>query len=187
MPRLFIAIEIPTSAEIHSLFVTLKKTLNSSSINWVEEQNLHITLKYLGETHSENINPIKDLLSQISCHHSEFSIIPGILWHFGSQVKPFTLCHLVEPCLELATLHQEIEDSACKMGFKPENHAFTPHFTLARVKQLKEMIEFKKLLMHSSPITTLPDIRQFSLMESTLFAKGPVYKTLERFEFSKKE
>jgi 2'-5' RNA ligase len=155
------------------LISALHKNLKTPSyVKWVAKENLHITLKFLGETDKRNeiekkIEEIKDRFYPFDVHLKDIGAFPSpkrakILW---VGVKD-GMDNLIE-------LFRAIDNKTAELGFEKETRKFTPHITFARVKKgkysLPENIEFS--------FAPFP-VNEITLFKSTLTPKGAVYETL---------
>ncbi len=176
MLRTFIAVELPERfiPEIEKI----ESVLNTPGIKLVEPAQVHITLKFLGDISEDNVEPIASALSQISCKPFE-ARIKGV----GVFPKPAYIRVIwlgAEGNFE--ALHSEVERVLSSFNFEKDNK-FSPHATLARVKQLRE----KATLL--GKIKKLEDfdlgamnVESITLKKSTLTPKGPIYETLREIK-----
>ncbi len=176
MIRTFIAVELPERfiPEIERI----ESALNTPGIKLVEPKQVHITLKFLGDISENNVEPIASALSQVNCHPFE-AIIKGV----GVFPKPAYIRVIwlgAEGNFE--TLHSEVERVLAPFKFEKDDK-FSPHATLARVKQLREkasiLEKIKKL--ENIELGTM-NVDSISLKKSTLTPKGPMYETLREIK-----
>ena len=88
MKRLFAAIKVNPSEGFLKAYYGLQTNLRNEKIKWANIDNIHITLKFFGETTEEKIPGIKDKLESIAAKHSSFSIDIKDIGIFGSSYKP---------------------------------------------------------------------------------------------------
>ncbi len=176
MIRTFIAVELPERfiPEIERI----ESALNTPGIKLVEPKQVHITLKFLGDISENNVEPIASALSQVNCHPFE-AIIKGV----GVFPKPAYIRVIwlgAEGNFE--TLHSEVERVVAPFKFENDDK-FSPHATLARVKQLREkasiLEKIKKL--ENIELGTM-NVESITLKKSTLTPKGPIYETLREIK-----
>ena len=176
--RLFIAIEIPE--EIKEYIVKIQKNIDATTnkIRFVNPNQIHLTLKFLGEVQPNNLEDIKNNLKKITL--KPFSVVLDKIGVFPSEnyirviwigLKP------EEPVLEL----QRNIDEELKKLFKKEKD-YKPHLTLARVKYIEDKKEFVEKLKNINIENKKIDVNKFKLVKSTLTPKGPIYEDLEVFE-----
>ncbi len=176
--RTFIAVEIPEKERktIWELIIEQKK--KNLPIKWVEFQNLHITLKFLGEIDEKKLDRILDILSTISSRTKSFKIslenigcFPGIR---NPRVLWIGVNHGGNELIKLAT---EIENDLYKIGFKKEDKKFHPHLTIGRIKTPCTVED----IMNQKIKTELFDVKEFILFKSMLQPSGPIYEKLKNF------
>lgn len=191
--RTFIAVAPP--ARLKSLIVrTLEgdrtpgglpgtKAPRLEGIKWVEEQNLHFTLRFLGETRDEQVEELKLELAMVGEKIAPFDLElagPGV---FPSPARPRVLWLGSEKGgRELSTLAAAVEQACRDLGWPPETKPFKSHLTVGRVRDrgpqprvspwLDALADFRA---GSFPVT------EFILYKSTLTPNGPVYQALARF------
>ena len=185
--RCFIAIEIPDTVkkEIGEAADMLRKY--DADIKWVNAQNLHITLKFLGNTPEEAVPEISEsLLSAVSPFRPFYIKISGT-GVFPSRKSPRVIWIGVENGESLPRLAADIDRSLSLLGYKKEEREFRPHLTLGRVRSRKGMVsivnELDSLKEKEFGIFTIDRIK---LMRSELKPKGPEYTCLREAPFGEK-
>ena len=139
MPRLFAGIEIPPS-------ITTMLSLQKGGLygaRWVDENNYHITLRFMGDVDYSLANEIVFQMSQIQ--YPEFDLSLRGVGSFGAK-KPHSVFAAVQTNEDLYLLHKEIERRMKKLGLRPDKHDYTPHVTLARLKKTTEPIDVANYL-----------------------------------------
>ena len=127
MPRLFTALELPVDI-VFSLSL-LRGGLPGA--RWIDAENYHITLRFIGDIDDCTADDVADSLDQIS--RPSFSVALGGLGSFGSR-KPHCVWAGVTMTPDLIDLHAELERRMQRIGLEPERRKFAPHVTLARLK-----------------------------------------------------
>lgn len=130
MPRLFTAIEIPADAA--TSLAMLRGGLPSA--RWVDPDNYHITLRFIGDVDARTANEIVDALSRV--RRTQFSVRISGLNAFGGN-KPHSVFAGVERSQQLTELQCELERVMQRAGLKAEGRKFSPHITLARLRGVK--------------------------------------------------
>jgi RNA 2',3'-cyclic 3'-phosphodiesterase len=181
MKRLFIAIDIPFNTKISALFTTLKKNLSEERIKWVEQDNFHITLKFLGETEEFYLNSLIQLLQQVSYRYPPFNIQLKRAGIFGNQHNPRVIWIGINQNEILVNLKTTIDKELFELGFDPDSK-FSPHLTLGRIKQIRNYNNLKEIIQNNNETDfgEFP-INGFILFESILKSNGPEYKMIEEF------
>jgi 2'-5' RNA ligase len=135
--RAFIAIDL--SEEIQHRLEEVQKNyrakLNSIPIRWVTVENIHLTLKFLGDVSLANLKLLTDMIhGEISSHH-EFDISVGGSGAFPNYRQPRVIWVGVEAPGELAAIQNGIETTTSRLGYTREERPFSPHLTLGRVSR----------------------------------------------------
>ncbi len=178
MIRAFIAVELPEKfiPEIERLCSLIK----IPGVKLVEPGLVHITLQFLGDIHENKVEPVVNALSDIKCKSFEAGI-KGI----GVFPKPsYVRVIWLGGHGDFDTLHSEVEKALSPFNFK-KGDSFTPHATIARVKQPVNSKELKERIRNIGEV----DLGTFSvsfisLKKSTLTPRGPIYETLKEIKLS---
>jgi 2'-5' RNA ligase len=182
--RLFIAIEIPEN--IRTGFASLLKEFRALApqLKWVRAENLHVTLKFLGETESAKLDALQSALSSVRSTAAVELEFRG-LGFFPNEKRPRVFWAGMEVSANLKTLAADVDQAAHGLGFPLEERPFTPHLTLARFslpgippKLLQAMKE-----KSGQPFGSLRT-QEFHLIESKLKPTGAEYTTLQTFHFA---
>jgi 2'-5' RNA ligase len=184
MQRIFIALKITADEELNRVYNELKRKLTTDKIKWVPMQNLHLTLKFLGEIPEETVQKmLLQLQPQIASSEIrlEFSGI-GI---FGSRYHPKVIWLGLSPNQDLLELQQQLENQLQQLGFEPDRQNFVPHITLARINQLNDKNYFNEIIADYKQINCQPQTTDgYYVVESKLLPKGPEYSYLKKFSFA---
>ncbi len=177
--RTFISIELPEDIK-KEIFDEYKKISNYGFVvgNFVEKNNLHLTLKFLGDISEEEINKVKEKLSKIK--FEKFEIKTGEIGFFPSD-KYVKVIWISLDSDNIKKLKDEIETSLFELGITKEEREFSSHVTIARIKKIKDnekfLEEIKKLHLRKKKFF----VEKISLIKSELIQQGPIYKILEEF------
>ncbi|KQW28017.1 2'-5' RNA ligase [Rhizobium sp. Root274] len=174
MPRLFTALEIPRNAAM-SLSL-LRGGLPGA--RWIDVENYHITLRFIGDVDGRTADEIVDRLDRID--RPEFSLTLNGIGSFGSK-KPHSIWAGVSAAPELYALQGEIERICQRLGLAPDPRKFTPHVTLARLKasRLDDVVHY---LSGRGDFQTSPfNVSRFVLLSSKESVGGGPYLTEEVF------
>ncbi len=133
--RAFIAIPLPASLQqrIHQETKPLRTQLDSELLRWVPPENIHITLKFLGDTSEEKLAMLKKILVKEIAQIHPFEISIKKLGVFPTLSRPSVIWIGVEDSRKLSTLHRCVETGASQIGSVPEKRRFSAHLTLGRV------------------------------------------------------
>lgn len=175
--RCFICIDLPREIikEVERVQAELKKK-NLFHGKFVEGENLHLTLKFLGEIEEKKVEEVKTKLKEIK--FSGFQAYLGELGVFSSDYIRIIWAHVLGKKVEEL---QALVDEKLK-GLFPKEERFMSHLTIARVKNVKD----KKLLLEALKTVRTQNlgfsIKEFYLMKSELKPEGPEYSVIEKFE-----
>ncbi|MFH1823448.1 MAG: RNA 2',3'-cyclic phosphodiesterase [archaeon] len=174
--RTFIAIELPSSTRDELKKIQEKFKANPGvSANFVNPENLHLTLKFLGEIPEEKVEQIKKL----KIDFKKFKVNLGKVGVFPSLNYIRILWVSLEPGFLIKDLHDKIEEILqAKKDVK-----FESHITLARIKNLKSTKDFLKEMKNTKVNNKEFEVGSIVLKKSTLEpGKLPVYENLFVFE-----
>ena len=178
--RCFIAIELPehVKSKIFHEFQTLKDK-NLFGGKFVEKENLHLTLRFLGNLTKEKIEKISKKMREIN--FNGFRCMIGRSGFFDNE-KRIRVIWIETISKSLEQLEKKISERLPE--YPPESGKFSPHITVARV----EYINDRKGLIENIKNVHLKnlnfDVDEFILMKSELTREGARHKVLERFEFN---
>jgi 2'-5' RNA ligase len=184
--RLFLAIDIPNSArekitEAQSFF----RTLNLDAV-WVKPANVHLTVKFLGDTPSDLIPAIKERIAEIAKSSPPFSVTLGKVGVFPNVSRPRVLWVGLEDREDhLNSLKIRVEKEMASLGFPPDKQKPVHHLTLGRIKSGKNKERLKKALQSAQSIEMAPfEVSSVQLIKSELSPKGSIYSVQEEFVFT---
>ena len=182
MKRLFAAIKINPDKEFLEQVRKLKLNLQHEKIKWVEDHNIHITLKFFGDTEERLIPGISEVFRKIAMETPSFSFFLKNLGVFGSKYDPRVVWVGIEPYQELVGLMKHIQYELKPLGFEPDRQNTVPHLTLGRIKMLRDKQGFQKVVERFRGIESKEIVcDSFILYESILKKEGPEYKALGVF------
>ena len=179
--RTFIAVEIPSEMQkkIQATVEPLHKELGSSLIRWVPVQNIHITLKFLGDVSPASVDHLTQILRAEADTCSTFSITISGLGSFPSLKRPRVLFIGIQAPAELEALQRGIESACARLGYESEKRGFAPHLTIGRVKENASATDQQKIrrVLETIKIDSLGTARVNSvhLYKSELKPSGSVY------------
>lgn len=132
--RAFIAINLPLflQKELGNIIEQLKGP-DTEAVRWVPPENIHLTLKFLGDVSPANLEILKKILEAKASRYSPFEIRVGNLGAFPNQHRPRVIWVGIQAPTALSNLYQGIENEAQRLGYAPEDRPFSPHLTLGRV------------------------------------------------------
>jgi 2'-5' RNA ligase len=138
--RAFIAIELPAGVQqsLQQVLDQLRQRLQSlpkNAVRWVPSENIHLTLKFLGDVSLANLDLLQEmLLNELKAFHPfEFSV--GGIGAFPNTRQPRVLWVGIQAPPEMLALQSVIEIKLEKLGYSREERPFSPHLTLGRVSR----------------------------------------------------
>ncbi len=178
--RTFIAVKINPEPKLLKVLDSLKKSLSGEPVKWVDSKNLHLTLKFLGETDSSLVNKVGEKLELSVQNLSIFSIGLSGLGFFKNKTQPRVLFTKVEGFEPLQQLNINVTNELQTLGFESETRKFKPHLTLARIKFINDLANFYKTIEnYREEKFQQTEIREIIFYRSILNPTGPVYKPLK--------
>ena len=182
MKRLFAAIKVTPQENLINIYNNLKSGLQHEKINWVAEQNIHITLKFFGETPEDKIDDICDVLDEVSGRHKPFELQLQNVGIFGSAYNPRVIWFGIRDGSIIETLAIDVLDSVEDIGFERDRQNFRPHLTVGRIKFIRDKRYFQQAIdkLKTEYLQTVP-VNSIYLFESKLRPQGPVYNVIEEF------
>ncbi len=184
MKRLFIAIHIPCGVRLLEILTDLRNRLEHERISWSKPDNLHLTLKFLGETPPEAIVAIVQQVEKAIAETPPFRLSLDRVGIFGSRYDPRVIWignQLSEqPVVNLANL---VLDACAVAGFARDRQNFVPHLTLGRIKGLTNKAYFQEVIKGIAPQAIQEvEVNRLILFESILRKEGPLYIPLHEFK-----
>ncbi len=176
--RTFIAIEIPLEIRKKVIdFINMVRTVQP--IKWVEFENLHITLKFLGEVSEDRVKRVIESVESVMKGIKPFAVSFEGLGCFPDPRYPRVVwIGVKEGAGEISVLQQHIDQALLATGF-PVEKKFHPHLTIGRVKVRCDLSNILGKEFKSEPYT----VKSITLFKSTLTPKGPIYETVRVFNF----
>ena len=182
--RLFLAIELDTAVKKSIELIQKKLKETGADVGWVKPQNIHLTLKFLGETGVEKIDPIKKTMEACAQVFSAFILtIHGAGYFPEHGQMRIVWLSLEEGKNESTRIAQELENKMAEIGFKKEDREFSAHITIGRVRSEGNLFALKKKLksFQDFKIPIAQTVTHITLFKSTLTPQGPAYEALETF------
>jgi 2'-5' RNA ligase len=188
--RAFIAIELPEEIRValSQLQEQLKKA--GADVKWVKPQNIHLTLKFLGEIDAASSSKISRILQDITRDKNSFQLRISSIGAFPKINSPRVLWLGIDKGdSESKKIVKELEENIAKIGIPQENRPFSSHITIGRTRsasnrdklvqnlenlagnfgKLKENLEFS--------------VKKITFFKSTLTPSGPIYEVLKEALF----
>ena len=180
--RCFISLELPEEVK-KNIYVSVEKLKAAGAdVKWVRAENLHLTLKFLGDTPEELLKSINERLVSLAAAHGRFFLNISGAGAFPNIKYPRVIWIGVYNTDELAKLQLEIDDSMAGLGFKIDGKKFTPHLTIGRIKSLKNKDALiKELATLKEADFGKIEVNNITLMQSILKPSGAEHLKLREF------
>jgi len=181
--RLFIAIELPAGLRrsVKAHIDRLRDEVPDVRASWIRDENLHLTVKFLGDTALTAVESLAEAMQRAAKRVSAFEMTIGDCGVFPLHGKPRVLwLGLHDPSEQLNFYHQALEDECAKAGFAREVRPFHPHLTIARLRQPQDS---RPLAESHGRIGFAPvsfDVRDVCLIRSDLGREGSNYTVISR-------
>jgi len=171
MPRLFVALEIPQA--VKDDLARLAREVPEA--RWVPPEQNHLTLRFIGDVEAQQLAGIKKALAAL--HFARFMLELHGVGHFPPGRRPPRVLWLgISENRALFELQQRIELGLLEAGVPPEERPFSPHLTLARLKEPQGFavasFEERHRSLHYPPVT----VAEFVLFSSVLTPKGAIHR-----------
>ncbi len=185
--RAFIAIELAQSilTQLSAVQSQFKAALPAGCVRWVRPGGIHLTLKFLGDVPTAQLDAIKSAIAEAAGASPAFSLEAGGLGCFPNLRRPSVVwVGIQEPEGALVRLQRAVESAIAPLGYPSEKRPFSPHLTLGRVSRQARLDELRRLgeYVASADIGVLGQmsVNEIALIQSSLKPSGAEYTTLMR-------
>jgi 2'-5' RNA ligase len=190
--RLFVALDLSESirSKLKGYLAQMQPVLGTRSIKWVAPENVHLTMKFLGETNPSRLQEVKDALKDVTSTTPAFSIEVGQFDCFPNRRRPRVLwVGVQEAGSALTKLHADLNNAYRRLNYEPDDRAFHPHLTIGRVHRKisrREVEELsRKLNQIQVPDLGRQEVHEIVLYKSDLRPEGPIYTALDSCLFAR--
>jgi 2'-5' RNA ligase len=195
MIRAFLAVELTEDlrAQLAGIQQNLKQRLSREfskdvRVSWVQPSSIHLTVKFLGDTDEQLVEPMREALEEAMAGHRVIRIPierlgvfpraqqPRVLWVGSSEAWEKS-----DIAKRLTSLHQEVEACCRSFGLSSDDKLWSPHLTLARVKEGEHLVgqAFARSGVLDRPLAVGSlAMNAIVLVKSELHPAGPVYTKL---------
>lgn len=176
--RLFIALPIPKA--VKQQLAELREPIRG--VRWQDRKQMHLTLKFIGETDRERVGELQANLERIQ--QPSFSITLEGFGYFPQQGHPKVLWAGIEENRTLLKVQKVIENRCSSLGYETESRPFHPHITIGRLKNVSKrdirtfINEYQQFRISEVPIN------EFVLYESKLGSEGAVYERVNTYKLT---
>jgi 2'-5' RNA ligase len=187
--RAFVALKPPEDwiNGLRDLQSELKRNIPSPALKWVRPENIHLTLRFFGSVSDSDLDQAITLLQTLGWEFPPVQLEFNGLGCFPNARIPKVFWAAVKSSDNtLFELHAAIQRLTARLGQPPEDRAFHPHLTLARMKALDRNSAnlLRRTTSNFQPVFQPWSVNEFILMESQLLSSGPDYLPLKSFTFS---
>jgi len=187
MKRTFIGLKIDADRALTHLLSDLKKNLAGEQLRWIDPDNLHLTLRFTGNTEDAQLVDIVKGLDELAPKYGQFDLDIEGIGLFGKQSAPKILWAGITMPPMVYNLVENIEEVVCSAGFARETRPFSPHLTLSRIKAITNSSRLISLVDHYKQTHfQRQKVDQIILYESILNSSGSVYVPIRVFDLNKK-
>jgi len=182
--RTFVAIQL--SDEIRQSAVELQRALakGDDSVKWVEPENIHLTLQFLGNVPDQEIADVCRVAQRAAAGAVPFEMTVEEAGAFPSALRPRTVWLRVSGGSEAVVgLCKSVGDGLVPLGFRREKRRFHPHVTLGRVRGRPDQLGASLVAKHDWSAGSMV-VNEIVVMASELTSKGPHYNVMGRARLS---
>jgi 2'-5' RNA ligase len=182
--RTFIAVNLPDELlnKISQITAYFKANLQNNTVKWVERQNLHLTLKFLGDITDQQSDDVKSILKTSFVDYAPFTFSIQGLGMYPNPRNPRVIWLGLTETEALSKINKTLNQVLVKAGIEKDTRPFSPHLTIGRVKpqaskdQVKIIGEF--LSQHNVDALGQIYTSEIHFFQSKLTPKGPIYTSL---------
>ena len=174
--RAFVAVFPPSEVRREAL-AWAKRWSSDDRVRWTRPENVHLTLKFLGDIRAEALDGIRDALEEACAQHASFDTALAELGAFPSARRARILWIGVGAGSDqLLSLVADVDGTLAPLGFEREKSPYVPHLTLGRVRGRPLNLD-----LPSGAEGNTFRVGRVQLMESRLTAKGATYRIMGDF------
>jgi 2'-5' RNA ligase len=181
--RTFIAVDFGKTIRDRAVALQEKLAQSGAAIKWVEAENLHVTMLFLGEVDDRDVPAVCTAVADCCRGRPPFALTIQALGCFPHARRPRILwIGVTEGAQELVALHDALEPPLLDLGcYRREERRYTPHVTLGRVKNDRSADKLAEALAkHADWRGGEIVVREVLVMSSELTSDGPQYTVLSR-------
>jgi 2'-5' RNA ligase len=185
--RLFVAIELPPNVRraLADHIDLVRAAVPEAKASWVREENLHLTLKFLGDTELTRVEALSQAVQRAANAVGPFELSIESCGAFPPGGQPRVLWIGVEDSSgHLASLHRILEDECARIGFAREQRPFQPHLTIARIRSprgARSLLHVHKEMNFDRETVV---VSHLALIRSELRSEGSRHTVVARHQFS---
>ncbi len=178
--RLFVAVHLPSDLVSGVTRVQTQLSRSRADVKWVEEENLHLTLKFLGELPEGRALDVREALGSVAGVAPFQVSLRGVGAFPGHGGPKVVWVGLSEGASEFVRLAGAVDQALAARGFAAERRPASPHLTIGRVRGASNLEALRRGMDEVGPVALGSfECREVRLYRSVLGAGGPVYTALE--------
>ena len=187
MMRLFIALPLPGDVEQRLEEIIAELRRQSGRVKWVESKNIHLTMRFLGNTEESQVGDLSRLVGSVAGQYPPVTTVLDRLGGFPNLSRPRVLWVGFRDNVEfLEKMARQIELGVRALRFPKEKKGFKPHLTIGRVKDVSTVRGLSEY-MKGYELAEIPvTFDRLVLFKSTLTPQGPIYDRLHEAELGRR-
>jgi 2'-5' RNA ligase len=181
--RTFIGVDLGKALRDRCASLQENLSRTGADVKWVEVDNLHVSLLFLGEVDERDITPICRVVAESCAERDSFSLSVEKVGCFPHLRRPRVVWVGVGAGgAELVGLHDALEPPLQELGcYRREDRRYTPHITLGRVRSERAGDQLASALKkYANWQGGVTEVREIQVLSSQLTPQGPVYTALSR-------
>ncbi|MCP4943248.1 MAG: RNA 2',3'-cyclic phosphodiesterase [Planctomycetaceae bacterium] len=181
--RSFIAIKLAPDVNRNSTRMLQRLRQSNDGIKWVPTDNLHLTLKFLGDVDNTEVPDVCNVIHRVCSNHAPFHLDFGGTGGFPSRERPRILyAGINDASGALTKIVSQLETSLAELGFKQEPRDYIPHLTLGRTRSTSKLANSDVMdRLAAEQDTELGGmlVSSLQLVASFLDKSGPTYQIMD--------
>jgi 2'-5' RNA ligase len=188
MKRTFIAVDISDAARLKAASYTegLRREFPQLRVGWERPEKLHLTLKFLGDVNEETLQNVQRAVREVVESNRRFQMALAGTGKFPPKGDPRILWLGGQDNGQFAAIALQIERELTPMGFEPERRGFSPHLTIARLREPRRSANLGDVHLNNDFGPVGFEVREIVIYESKLLPKGSVYGRVAGFPLKEK-
>lgn len=183
MKRIFIGIKVTPDENFLRIFSSMKSEFSNESVKWMDADNVHITIAFLGNTDEARLPVLDRMLAEKCTGYGSFGFDLAGIGLFRNIRDPRIIWAGITDSKAIADLNALVAEGLKKNDFPLEERPFSPHLTLGRIKRITNIEKLKSYVeANSGTFIQNVQVKEVILFESVLKQTGPVYKPLGKYQ-----
>jgi 2'-5' RNA ligase len=180
--RTFVAVELSDAIRNQAVALQDELARTGAEVKWVEPENLHVTLVFLGEVQDKEVPAVCRIANDSLAGMQPFPLTVETLGCFPNPRRPRVIWVGVrQGAQELCRIHDNLETPLLDLGYRREERRYTPHITLGRVRGERPATQLTAALArHAGWKGGEMTVREVCVMGSELTPDGPIYTVMGR-------